>query len=106
MGPAGRSGRFRDHLWTCDRRGGCQDMARIAGNKGLVIVVLVMLLGVGCARRASQPPVSAPAPEATGPSAEELRAREEAERRRRIAESELASRQTTITPGASILDTV
>jgi peptidoglycan-associated lipoprotein len=65
-----------------------------------------MLLGVGCAQRASQPQVSAPAPEATGPSAEELRAREEAERRRRIAESELASRQTTITPGASILDTV
>ena len=80
-------------------------MARMAGNKGLVIVVLAMLLGVGCARRAPQPQVSAPAPEASGPSAEELRAREEAERRRRIAESELAARQTT-TPGASILDNV
>jgi len=44
--------------------------------------------------------------EATGPSAEEIRAREEAERRRRIAESQLASGPTRPTPGTSVLDSV
>jgi peptidoglycan-associated lipoprotein len=79
-------------------------MARFVGVKSVVIVAVVALLGVGCAQRSPQ--VSSPAPAATGPSAEELRAREEAERRRRIAESQLASRPTAVTPGASVLDVV
>jgi peptidoglycan-associated lipoprotein len=74
------------------------------GIKSLLAVAVVMLLGVGCASRSAQ--VSAPAPGATGPSAEELRAREEAERRRRIAESQLASRPAAVTPGASVMDAV
>jgi peptidoglycan-associated lipoprotein len=79
-------------------------MATLVGVKSVVIVAIVTLLAVGCAKRSQQ--VSGPAPGATGPSAEELRAREEAERRRRIAESQLASRPTTVTPGSSVLDNV
>lgn len=81
-------------------------MTSIVGTKALVIVAIVTLLGVGCAQRSSAPLASDPTPAATGPSAEELRAREEAERRRRIAESQVAARPTMVTPGASILDTV
>jgi peptidoglycan-associated lipoprotein len=43
---------------------------------------------------------------AAGPSAEEIRAREEEERRRRIAESQLASRSTTPAAGTLVMDTV
>lgn len=79
-------------------------MPRMVGIRSLVIVAVIMLLGMGCARRSAQ--VSSPPPGATGPSAEELRAREEAERRRRIAESQLASRPSTVTPGSSVMDPV
>jgi peptidoglycan-associated lipoprotein len=43
---------------------------------------------------------------ASGPSPEEIRAREEEERRRRIAESQLAARPTTVAPGTLVMDTV
>jgi peptidoglycan-associated lipoprotein len=76
----------------------------MVGISSVVIVAVIMLLGMGCARRSAQ--VSSPPPGATGPSAEELRAREEAERRRRIAESQLASRPSTVTPGSSVMDPV
>jgi peptidoglycan-associated lipoprotein len=42
----------------------------------------------------------------SGPSAEELRAREEAERRRRIAESQLAGRPATATAGTQVMESV
>jgi peptidoglycan-associated lipoprotein len=87
-----------------DHRGGCEDMGRMVSLKSLVIVVGALLLGLGCAQKSAQ--VSTPPPAAAGPSAEELRAREEAERRRRIAESQVATRSTTVTPGSSVMDTV
>jgi peptidoglycan-associated lipoprotein len=81
-------------------------MARSLGIWGLIFVTQVTLLAVGCAQRTSQVSSSPPQMEATGPSAEEIRAREEAERRRRIAESQLASGPTRPTPGTSVLDSV
>ena len=81
-------------------------MARSLGIWGLIFVTLGMLLAVGCARKTSQVSSAPPQMEATGPSAEEIRAREEAERRRRIAESQLASGPTRPAPGTSALDSV
>jgi peptidoglycan-associated lipoprotein len=81
-------------------------MARSLGIWGLIFGTLVTLLTVGCAQRTSQVSSSPTQMEATGPSAEEIRAREEAERRRRIAESQLASGPTRPTPGTSVLDSV
>jgi peptidoglycan-associated lipoprotein len=79
-------------------------MARTVGIWSVVFLGLIMLFTVGCAKKAVQ--VSGPAPAgATGPSAEELRAREEAERRRRIAESQLPARPT-VTPGSSVMQPV
>jgi peptidoglycan-associated lipoprotein len=72
-----------------------------------LVVATVLMLAVGCAQRSPQ--VSAPtAPGVTGPTAEELRAREEAERRRRIAESQIATATgpTAPSPGASVLDPI
>jgi peptidoglycan-associated lipoprotein len=80
-------------------------MARGVGVKSTIMVVMALLLGVGCASRSAQQ-ASAPTAGVTGPSAEELRAREEAERRRRIAESQLGARPATPPPGSSILENV
>jgi peptidoglycan-associated lipoprotein len=71
----------------------------------LIVVASMMLLTAGCASK-SQPVSDTGQMGASGPSAEEIRAREEAERRRRIAESQLASRPTNVTPGMSVLDTI
>jgi peptidoglycan-associated lipoprotein len=81
-------------------------MLRSVGLCSLIVMASMMLLMVGCAQKSA--PVSGAGTElgATGPSAEELRAREEAERRRRIAESQLASRPAPVTPGMQVLDTV
>jgi peptidoglycan-associated lipoprotein len=64
----------------------------------------MMLLTTGCAKQST--PASGTQIGASGPSAEEIRAREEEERRRRIAESQLASRPSTVASGTVILDTV
>jgi peptidoglycan-associated lipoprotein len=80
-------------------------MARSVRLQSLIVVAAVLMLAVGCARRSQQ--ASAPAsPGVTGPTAEELRAREEAERRRRIAESQIATGPTMPSPGAPVLDPV
>jgi len=87
-------------------------MARNVGIWGVVFLAAIMLVNLGCAKKAAQ--VAQPAPAvAAGPSdAErrareeaERRAREEAERRRRIAESQLAARPT-VTPGSSVMQPV
>lgn len=77
-------------------------MARTVGIWGIIFLAVIMLVGVGCAKKAAQVP---PPAAAAGPSAEELRAREEAERRRRIAESQLAARPA-VTPGSSVMQAV
>jgi peptidoglycan-associated lipoprotein len=79
-------------------------MSRSVGILSLIAVATLMLLTVGCAQKST--PASTTQMGATGPSAEEIRAREEAERRRRIAESQLASRPTAVSPGLSVMDTV
>jgi peptidoglycan-associated lipoprotein len=81
-------------------------MMQAVGMWGLIIVATMMLLTAGCAKKST--PVSGTGPQmgASGPSAEEIRAREEEERRRRIAESQLAARPTSVTPGMQALDTV
>jgi peptidoglycan-associated lipoprotein len=66
----------------------------------------MMLLTAGCAQKSAPASDTSTQMGASGPSAEEIRAREEAERRRRIAESQLAARPSTVTPGSSVLDTV
>ena len=81
-------------------------MTRSVGIWGVIFVALVTLLGVGCARKTSQVSSAPTQMEPAGPSAEEIRAREEAERRRRIAESQLASGPARPTPGTSVLDNV
>jgi peptidoglycan-associated lipoprotein len=72
----------------------------------IIVVATVLLLTAGCAKKSA--PVSEASTQmgASGPSAEELRAREEAERRRRIAESQLASRPTGAASGTLVMDTV
>lgn len=79
-------------------------MVRNVGIWGVVFLTVIMLASVGCAKKtaAVQQPTQVGA---TGPSAEELRAREEAERRRRIAESQLAARPA-VTPGSSVMQPV
>jgi len=80
-------------------------MVRSVRIQSLIIVAIMLMLAAGCAKRA--PEVSAPtSPGVTGPTAEELRAREEAERRRRIAESQIATGPTAPSPGASVMDPV
>jgi peptidoglycan-associated lipoprotein len=79
-------------------------MSRSVGILSFIAVATLILVTVGCAQKST--PVSSTQMGATGPSAEEIRAREEAERRRRIAESQLASRPTAVTPGVSVMDTV
>jgi peptidoglycan-associated lipoprotein len=81
-------------------------MTRSVGIWSLLVVATMMLLIGGCSKKST--PVSSADPQmgVSGPSAEEIRAREEEERRRQIAESQLASRPTTMTPGTQVLDTV
>lgn len=81
-------------------------MTRMVGIGSLLVVVLSMLLSSGCSQKTTPASDSGTQLGASGPSAEEIRAREEEERRRRIAESQLASRPTTVTPGAQVLDTI
>jgi peptidoglycan-associated lipoprotein len=86
------------------KSGGHIHMLRSIGILSLIAVATMLMLTAGCAQKST--PVSGTQIGATGPSAEEIQAREEAERRRRIAESQLASRPTTVTPGLSVMDTV
>ena len=81
-------------------------MTRIVGIGSLLVVVLLMALSSGCSQKATPASASGTQLGASGPSAEEIRAREEEERRRRIAESQLTSRPTTLAPGAQVLDTI
>jgi peptidoglycan-associated lipoprotein len=79
-------------------------MLRPVGMFCLIVVATMLILTGGCAQKST--PASSTQIGATGPSAEEIQAREEAERRRRIAESELASRPAAVTPGMLVMDTV
>jgi peptidoglycan-associated lipoprotein len=81
-------------------------MTRSVGIWSLLAVATMLLLTTGCSQKS--PPASSAGTQigASGPSAEEIRAREEEERRRRIAESQLGSRPAAVTAGMQILDTV
>jgi peptidoglycan-associated lipoprotein len=79
-------------------------MIQSAGIWSLICVTTLVLLATGCAQKST--PTSTAQMGASGPSAEEIRAREEEERRRRIAESQLAARPTTMAPGTLVMDTV
>ena len=77
-------------------------MTRTVGILSVIFVVTIVLLSTGCAQKPAQVRSEPPQIGATGPSEEELRAREEAERRRRIAESQIGRP----TPGMSVMDVV
>ena len=81
-------------------------MTRSVGIWSLLVVATMLVLAAGCSQKS--PPTSSAGTQigASGPSAEEIRAREDEERRRRIAESQLGSRPAAVTPGMQILDTV
>jgi peptidoglycan-associated lipoprotein len=79
-------------------------MIQSAGIWSLICVTTLVLLATGCAQKST--PTSTAQMGASGPSAEEIRAREEEERRRRIAESQLASRPTTPPSGTLVMDTI
>ena len=79
-------------------------MLRSVGIFSLLVVATMLMLMAGCAKKST--PASSTQLGATGPSAEEIRAREEAERQRRIAESQLASRPAAVNPGMQVMDTV
>jgi peptidoglycan-associated lipoprotein len=81
-------------------------MTRYVSMWSLLVVAAVTFLTAGCAQKST--PVSDAGTQvgASGPTADEIRAREEEERRRRIAESQLASRPTAVTSGAQVLDTI
>jgi peptidoglycan-associated lipoprotein len=82
-------------------------MTRSVGIWSLIFVTTLMVLTTGCAQKTT--PTSTTqmgAVGASGPSPEEIRAREEEERRRRIAESQLAPRPTMVAPGTQVMDTV
>jgi peptidoglycan-associated lipoprotein len=79
-------------------------MTRLVGICSLIAIMSFMLLTIGCAQKTT--PTSTTQMSATGPSPEEIRAREEEERRRRIAESQLASRPTTVPSGTLVMDTI
>jgi peptidoglycan-associated lipoprotein len=81
-------------------------MTRSVGIWSLIVVASMMLLTAGCAQKSTTASGAGTQIGASGPTAEEIRAREEEERRRRIAESQLASRPSTVSPGMLILDTV
>lgn len=79
-------------------------MTQMVGIWSLIFVTTLMLLTTGCAQKAT--PASTAQMSASGPSPEEIRAREEEERRRRIAESQLAARSTMPASGTLVMDTV
>jgi len=79
-------------------------MLRSIGSFSLLVVATMLMLTAGCAQKST--PASSTQLGASGPSAEEIQAREEAERRRRIAESQLASGPSTVTPGTLVMDTI
>jgi peptidoglycan-associated lipoprotein len=81
-------------------------MTRYVSIWSLLVVATVTFLTAGCAQKST--PVSDAGTQvgASGPTADELRAREEEERRRRIAESQLASRPTAPTSGSQVLDII
>jgi peptidoglycan-associated lipoprotein len=82
-------------------------MTRSVGIWSLIFVTTLVVLTTGCAQKTT--PTSTTqmgAVGASGPSPEEIRAREEEERRRRIAESQLAPRPTTVASGTQVMDTV
>jgi peptidoglycan-associated lipoprotein len=82
-------------------------MTRSVGIWSLIFVTTLVVLTTGCAQKTT--PTSTTemgAMGASGPSPEEIRAREEEERRRRIAESQLAPRPTTVASGTQVMDTV
>jgi len=79
-------------------------MLRSIGIFNLMVVATMLILNGGCAQKST--PASGTQIGATGPSAEEIQAREEAERRRRIAESQLASRSAGMTAGMLVMDTI
>jgi peptidoglycan-associated lipoprotein len=79
-------------------------MTRSVGIWSLILATTLIWFSTGCARKTT--PESTAQIGATGPSAEEIRAREEEERRRRIAESQLAGRSTTPPAGTLVMDTV
>jgi peptidoglycan-associated lipoprotein len=79
-------------------------MIRSVGIWSLIFVTTLTLLATGCAQKTT--PASTAQMGASGPSPEEIRAREEEERRRRIAESQLTSRPTTVAAGTMVMDTV
>jgi peptidoglycan-associated lipoprotein len=81
-------------------------MTRFVRIWSLLIVATMILLTAGCAQKSTPASSAGTQIGATGPSAEEIRAREEEERRRRIAESQLAGRPSSVTPGTQLLDTV
>lgn len=80
-------------------------MARNIGIWGVVFLAAIMLVSVGCAKKTAQVAAQPTQVTPTGPSDEERRAREEAERRRRIAESQLQARPA-VTPGSSVMQPV
>jgi peptidoglycan-associated lipoprotein len=79
-------------------------MTRLVAIWSLIVVTTLTLLATGCARKTVPEPTAQMG--ASGPSAEEIRAREEEERRRRIAESQLSSRPATPPAGTLVMDTV
>ena len=82
-------------------------MTRSVGIWSLIFVTTLVVLTTGCAQKTT--PTSTTqmgAVGASGPSPEEIRAREEEERRRRIAESQLAPRPTSVASGTQVMDTV
>ena len=81
-------------------------MTRFVRIWSLLIVATMILLTAGCAQKSTPASGAGTQIGATGPSAEEIRAREEEERRRRIAESQLAGRPSSVTPGTQLMDTV
>src|SRR5262249_498566 len=86
------------------RSGGHLDMAQLVGIWSLIFVTTVMLLTTGCSQKST--PTSTTQMGVSGPSPEEIRAREEEERRRRIAEGQLTWRPTTMAPNTLVMDTV
>jgi peptidoglycan-associated lipoprotein len=81
-------------------------MMRSVGIWSLLVVATMLMLTAGCSQKSAPASTAGSQIGASGPSAEEIRAREEEERRRRIAESQLASRPTTVASGTQVLDTV
>jgi len=81
-------------------------MTRYVSIWSLLVVATVTFLTAGCAQKSAPASGAGTQVGASGPTADEIRAREEEERRRRIAESQLASRPAAVTSGSQVLDTI